>query len=127
MLSPDDRMEAFPYFNLRVCCLPSQQGPHRDQWAATKTLLTELRDRNIRAKYWNYIREFPTPPFPPFVHGIAIWLSGDDGTKVYEVLRGWLDDNVGARVEVTVGNAQQVDVSAITRERFLTLFSSSGL
>ena len=132
MLGSDDFMEVPPYRSLLLCCLcclPSRQGPgvHLDQPAATKKLLTELRGRHIRAKYWNYIREFPTPPFPPFVHGIAIWLSGDDGTTVYEVLRDWLDDNMGARVEVTVGSLQQVEIGDITREQFLTLLSSSAL
>jgi hypothetical protein len=92
--------------------------------AVRKALLQEFRNRDVDAKYWNYIRESPTPPFPTFVAGIAIWLSGKGGTTaLYDVFRMWLDARPGRRIEVTVKDIQ-VDVTKMTREQFGALFGT---
>ena len=104
-----------------LCWLPSPDERVEAE-AVRKALLQEFRRHDLVAKYCNYLRELPTPPFPVFPVGIAIWLRGkEETTAPYDVLRVWLDARPGRRIEVTVKNIQ-LDVTKMPREQFLALF-----
>ena len=109
------------YPDCLLCWLPSPDERVEEE-AVRKVHLREFRSRDVDAKYWNYKREFPRPPFPVFTAGIGIWVSGKGGTTaLYDVLRVWLDARPGRRIEVTVKYIQ-VDVTKMTREQFQALF-----
>ena len=85
-------------------------------------------------KYWNYLREFPLPPFPVFVHGVAVWLSVDgDIKKLHQAIRAWIADDAHGRVELTAWRVPidrplrasdiQFDVSDMPEAGFLALLS----
>ena len=93
----------------------------------------EVRSTNLTAKYWHYIREFPTPPLPPLAAGIGVWLPApENATELDKAIRTWLDVNRDWRVEVTLwhrpvrykifGGNIQFDVTDMTQEQFLALF-----
>ena len=124
--------------DLLLCCLLTRPGRTPDQAATTKKLLTEIRNRSITAKYWNYIREFPIPPFSAFVHGIAVWFTSNDAaTELYKSLHAWLELNPDGQVEVTINKTLptgrplrqsdiQFDVTDMTEEQFLALFRQAA-